>query len=46
LLNAIPNAEPAVIPECGHSPQFERPALFNAALEAFLARVSAGAPAR
>lgn len=46
LLKAIPNAEPAVVPECGHSPQFERPALFNAALSAFLARVSAGAPAR
>ena len=46
LMNAIPNAEPAVIPECGHSPQFERPSLFNAALSAFLSRVSAGAPAR
>ncbi len=46
LLKAIPDAEAAVIPECGHSTQFERPPLFNAALGAFLARVSAGAPAR
>jgi len=45
LVKAIPNAEPAVIPECGHSPQYERPPLFNAALAAFLERVSAGAPA-
>jgi pimeloyl-ACP methyl ester carboxylesterase len=45
LVKSIPNAEPAVIPECGHSPQFERPPLFNAALSGFLARVSAGAPA-
>ncbi len=46
LLNTIPDAEAAVIPECGHSPQYERPPLFNAALGSFLARVSAGAPAR
>ena len=43
LAEAIPNAEAAVIPECGHSPQFERPPLFNAALEAFLDRVPAPA---
>ena len=39
LANAIPKAETAVIPECGHSPQFERPPLFNAALAGFLDRV-------
>jgi pimeloyl-ACP methyl ester carboxylesterase len=39
LANTIPSAEAAVIPECGHSPQFERPPLFNAALGGFLARV-------
>jgi len=39
LVNAIPDAEAAVIPECGHSPQYERPPLFNAALAAFLDRV-------
>jgi 3-oxoadipate enol-lactonase len=44
LVKTIPGAEPAVIPECGHSPQYERPPLFNAALGAFLARASA--PAR
>lgn len=41
LARAIPNAEEAVIPETGHSPQFERPALFNEALAGFLGRVSA-----
>ena len=45
LLGTIPDAEAAVIPECGHSPQYERPLLFNAALSGFLSRVSAGAPA-
>jgi 3-oxoadipate enol-lactonase len=45
LVSAIPNAEAAVIPECGHSPQWERPPLFNGALAGFLDRVSAGAPA-
>lgn len=39
LVSTIPNAEAAVIPECGHSPQYERPPLFNAALAAFLDRV-------
>lgn len=39
LANTIPNAEPAEIPECGHSPQFERPTLFNEALAGFLSRV-------
>jgi len=38
-VGTIPDAEAAVIPECGHSPQFERPPLFNAALGAFLNRV-------
>jgi pimeloyl-ACP methyl ester carboxylesterase len=28
----IPNARVEVIPEAGHSPQFERPELFNRAL--------------
>ncbi len=44
LVKAIANAEQAVIAECGHSPQYERPPLFNAALAGFLSRVSAGAP--
>lgn len=46
LANAIPQAEPVVIPECGHSPQYERPALFNAALGGFLERVSQGTAPR
>jgi pimeloyl-ACP methyl ester carboxylesterase len=41
LAKAIPNADEAVIPECGHSPQYERPPLFNQALVTFLERVSA-----
>jgi pimeloyl-ACP methyl ester carboxylesterase len=36
----ISNAELSVIPQTGHSPQWERPELFNAALGAFLNRVS------
>jgi pimeloyl-ACP methyl ester carboxylesterase len=36
----IPGAELAVIPQTGHSPQWERPELFNAALGAFLNRIS------
>ncbi|HSP55708.1 MAG TPA: alpha/beta hydrolase [Dehalococcoidia bacterium] len=45
LVKTIPNAEPAIIPECGHSPQWERPPLFNAALAGFLERVSEAAVA-
>jgi len=32
LTQMIPRATAAVIPECGHSPQWERPELFNEAL--------------
>ena len=39
LASAIPDAELAMIPEAAHSPQWERPALFNAALGGFLNRV-------
>jgi pimeloyl-ACP methyl ester carboxylesterase len=40
LAATIPGAELAVISQTGHSPQWERPALFNAALGEFLNRVS------
>jgi pimeloyl-ACP methyl ester carboxylesterase len=40
LARSIPGAEEAMIPETAHSPQWERPQLFNAALGAFLNRVS------
>lgn len=40
LAKAIPHAQTAVIPETGHSPQYERPPLFNEALAGFLERVS------
>lgn len=41
LAQLIPDATVEVIPETGHSPQWERPALFNAALRAFLEKVAA-----
>ena len=40
LAQLIPDATVEVIPETGHSPQWERPALFNAALRGFLDRVA------
>jgi len=40
-INAIPNAELTVIPDAGHSPQFENPDAWWAALSTFLARVDA-----
>jgi pimeloyl-ACP methyl ester carboxylesterase len=36
LANMIPNARLHAIPECGHSPNWERPKLFNDALDSFL----------
>lgn len=45
LVEAIPKAEEAVVPEAGHSPQYERPPLFNEALAGFLERVSAATAA-
>jgi pimeloyl-ACP methyl ester carboxylesterase len=40
LARAIEGAETAVIPQTAHQPQWERPALYNAALGAFLNRVA------
>jgi pimeloyl-ACP methyl ester carboxylesterase len=37
LAEAIPGARLEIVPEAGHSPQLERPELFNAALSAYLA---------
>ncbi len=45
LAATIPGAALAVVPEAGHSPQYERPDLFNAALRAHLSR-NAGASAK
>jgi pimeloyl-ACP methyl ester carboxylesterase len=42
---AIPRATLAMIPEAGHSPQYERPDLFNAALRQHL-EANASAPAK
>jgi 2-succinyl-6-hydroxy-2,4-cyclohexadiene-1-carboxylate synthase len=39
----IPQVTVEMIAECGHSPQFERPTLFNTALRAHLARHAGGA---
>jgi pimeloyl-ACP methyl ester carboxylesterase len=41
MAEAIPNAELAVIPDAGHSPQFENPDAWWSALSSFLARVTA-----
>ena len=41
MADRIPNAELAVIPDAGHSPQFENPDAWWAALSTFLARVDA-----
>jgi pimeloyl-ACP methyl ester carboxylesterase len=43
LAQLIPGAVVEVIPETGHSPQWERPALFNAALRRFLEQHAGGA---
>ena len=40
LAGAIPGARLEIVPEVGHSPQLERPELFNAALRAHLAAAS------
>jgi pimeloyl-ACP methyl ester carboxylesterase len=40
LARNIPNSQLAVIPETAHSPQWERPSLFNSALGAFLNAVA------
>lgn len=40
LAKSIPGAQESMIPETAHSPQWERPPLYNAVLGAFLNRVS------
>jgi 3-oxoadipate enol-lactonase len=42
---AIPGARLAVVPDAGHSPQFENPAAWRAAVEAFLLELDAPAGA-
>ncbi len=42
LAELIPNAQVEVIPEAGHSPQWERPELFNRALRRLLEANAAG----
>ena len=43
IATAIPSAELIVIPDAGHSPQFENPAAWRAAMTRFLASVSVAA---
>jgi len=43
LAAEIPNATLAIIPDAAHSPQYERPELYNAALRAHLSRVAQAA---
>jgi pimeloyl-ACP methyl ester carboxylesterase len=38
MAKAIPNATLAIVPQAAHSPQYERPELFNKALRSHLAR--------
>jgi pimeloyl-ACP methyl ester carboxylesterase len=40
LAEAIPGGRLEIVPEAGHSPQLERPELFNSALRAHLATSS------
>ncbi len=42
MARAIPNATLEVVPQAGHSPQYERPDLFNAALRRHLERNATG----
>jgi 2-succinyl-6-hydroxy-2,4-cyclohexadiene-1-carboxylate synthase len=42
MSEAIPNAELVVVPDAGHSPQFENPPAYLDAMNRFLARVDAG----
>jgi pimeloyl-ACP methyl ester carboxylesterase len=43
MVEALPDAELVVVPDAGHSPQFENPDAYLGAMERFLARVDAGA---
>jgi 2-succinyl-6-hydroxy-2,4-cyclohexadiene-1-carboxylate synthase len=45
MADTIPSAELVVIPEAGHSPQFENGAAWLDAMRAFLARVGSASPA-
>ena len=42
MAGALPDVELVIVPSAGHSPQFENPDAYLAALEGFLARVDAG----
>jgi 3-oxoadipate enol-lactonase len=46
MAQKIPGAVLEAIPECGHSPQYERPELFNAALRRHLEHAVEGAAAK
>ncbi len=46
LADAIPNAELVVVPDAGHSPQFENPPVYQAAMERFLEGVAVSTDGR
>jgi pimeloyl-ACP methyl ester carboxylesterase len=46
MARKIPGVVLEAIPECGHSPQYERPELFNAALRRHLEHAVEGAAAK
>jgi 3-oxoadipate enol-lactonase len=46
MADTIPGAELVVIPDAGHSPQFESPGAWQGALEGFLARLQAASAPR
>jgi pimeloyl-ACP methyl ester carboxylesterase len=43
MAGVLQDVELVVVPDAGHSPQFENPDAWLSALERFLARVDAGA---
>jgi 2-succinyl-6-hydroxy-2,4-cyclohexadiene-1-carboxylate synthase len=43
MAGVVPDVELVVVPDAGHSPQFENPSAYLNAMERFLARVDAGA---
>jgi pimeloyl-ACP methyl ester carboxylesterase len=45
IVRAVPGARLVVVPDAGHSPQFENPAAWQAAMLEFLAEVEVGPPA-
>jgi pimeloyl-ACP methyl ester carboxylesterase len=43
MAGVLPDTDLVVVPDAGHSPQFENPVVYFSTMQAFLARVEAGA---